>query len=230
MRLININSPAEAIGVPVKLDDSINAVITGVLKDFHYAGMEFPVWPLVLRNRNAFFTILQVRTDSHSPAVTAAISKTWKRLNPDVPMEYYWLKERLYEQQSAGDMTSGLAFLAFMSATIAVMGLLGMVIYVTQTREKEIGIRKILGAGISVIMILLSRNFLKLLLIAAAIAIPLSYLSSYFFLNMFATRITIGPGILFSGVAGLLLVTLITVCFQVYHVAVANPVKSLRND
>ncbi|HTF29977.1 MAG TPA: FtsX-like permease family protein, partial [Flavitalea sp.] len=230
MRLMGFKSPIEAVGKPLLLDDSANVVIKGVLKDFHFGGMDFPVTPLLLRNRASQFSMLQVKTDNTTPVIETSVQAIWKRINPGQSFNSFWLKERLYEQQSASDIVSTLGFLAFMTITIAVLGLLGMVIYITQTREKEIGIRKIMGAGVSTIMVLLSKGFLKLILIAGAIAIPLSYIASYFFLNIFATRISLSAATLLPGFIGILLLTLITICWQVYKVAIANPVTSLRSE
>jgi putative ABC transport system permease protein len=123
-----------------------------------------------------------------------------------------------------------LAFLAFMAITIACLGLLGIVIYSTETRRKEIGIRKVLGAGVTTVMMLLSKKFLKLVLIAGCIAIPVSYLAAYFFLNIFANRISPGIGIMLGGFAGILALAMVTIGTQVYKVAVANPVDSLRTE
>jgi putative ABC transport system permease protein len=105
-----------------------------------------------------------------------------------------------------------------------------MVIYTTETRRKEIGIRKVMGAGVATIISLLSRNFLKLLFIAGAIALPIAYLLGYFFLNIFANRITIGIDILLISFSAMLLVALITIGTQIYRVAIANPVESLRSE
>ena len=100
----------------------------------------------------------------------------------------------------------------------------------TETRRKEIGIRKVMGASIPAIMILLSRNFVKLVLIAGLIALPVSYLLSYFFLNAFANRINIGVGLLSVSFLGMVFISLITIGSQIYRVAMANPVKALRTE
>ena len=125
---------------------------------------------------------------------------------------------------------SMLAFLSFMAITIACLGLLGIVIYNTETRRKEIGIRKVMGASVANVIMLLSNNFLKLVIIAGCIAIPISYLAAYFFLNIFANRISPGIGIMLSGFAGVLALAVATIGTQVYRVAAANPVKSLRTE
>ena len=92
------------------------------------------------------------------------------------------------------------------------------------------GIRKVLGAGVTTVIMLLSKKFLKLVIIAGCIAIPVSYLAGYFFLNIFANRISPGIGIMLGGFAGILALAMATIGTQVYKVAVANPVDSLRTE
>jgi putative ABC transport system permease protein len=123
-----------------------------------------------------------------------------------------------------------LGFLAIITITLACMGLLGMVVYNTETRKKEIGIRKVMGASVAAIMTLLSRNFMRLVIIAGLIALPISYGLSYFFLNIFANRINIGFGILTVSFLGMLLLSLITIGSQIYKVAIANPVDALKSE
>jgi putative ABC transport system permease protein len=147
-----------------------------------------------------------------------------------VPFKSSWLKDDLYERQAAWGTVSMLGFLAFMSITIACLGLLGMVIYNTETRRKEIGIRKVMGASVATIVGLLSKSFLKLVLIAGAIAIPIGYCCAFFFLNIFANRVNIGIGTLLLSLLGMLLIVMITIGSQVFKAAVANPVKSLRTE
>jgi putative ABC transport system permease protein len=110
------------------------------------------------------------------------------------------------------------------------MGLLGMVTYNIQVRRKEIGIRKVMGAGVPVIISLLSRSFLKLVVIAGCIALPIGFILGYSFLNLFANRTSIGVFIPLGSLLGLLSIALLTMGSQVYRVAVANPVKSLRTE
>ncbi len=104
-----------------------------------------------------------------------------------------------------------------------------MVIYTTETRRKEIGIRKVMGASVTVIMALLSKGFLKLLLLAGCIALPIGYIVGFFFLNIFANRVTLGVDLLLISFAGMLLIAIMTIITQIYRVATANPVESLAN-
>jgi putative ABC transport system permease protein len=146
------------------------------------------------------------------------------------PFTGSWLNEDQFKRQAAGDTVSMLAFLAFMTITIACLGLLGMVIYNTETRRKEIGIRKVMGASVAAIISLLSKSFLKLVVIAGLIAVPIGYVLGFMFLHIFANRTTIGVGEVLFSFLGLLILVLITISSQIFRVATANPVESLRTE
>jgi putative ABC transport system permease protein len=228
---LKLSSPAEAVGKAIWLHDTLQVQIAGVIKDFYHRGVDMPYRPLLLRYQPDELRFLQVRTAADDPAALAAqLGAVWKKYNPGESFSWSWWKEDQFKGQNALSTVSMLAFLAFMAITIACLGLLGIVIYNTETRKKEIGIRKVLGAGVSTVIMLLSKKFLKLVIIAGCIAIPVSYLAGYFFLNIFANRISPGIGIMLSGFAGILALAMLTIGAQVYKVAVANPVDSLRTE
>ena len=227
---LHLKNPFEAIGKTVWLQDSIVAQISGVVKDFYYQGMESPVTPLLFRNRSDHFNFLAIKTASNSQTILQAIKDVWIRNNPGQPFESRWLTDVLYDKRSAWSTVSMLGFLSFIAITIACLGLLGMVLYTTETRRKEIGIRKVMGASVVAIIGLLSKSFIKLIVIAGLIALPVSYVTGYLFLNMFANRISLGIGSLILCFLCLLFLVLITIGSQIYRVAVANPVKSLRTE
>jgi putative ABC transport system permease protein len=228
---LKLSSPAEAIGKAVWLHDTMQLQVAGVIKDFYHRGVDMWPRPLLLRYHPQELRIMQVRTTANQPStLIPQMERIWKKYNPGENFNPTLWKDDLFKGQGAMDTVGMLAFLAFMAITIACLGLLGIVIYSTQTRRKEIGIRKVLGATVQSVMILLSKNFLKLVLIAGCIAIPLSYLAAYFFLNIFANRISPGIGIMLSGFAGILALAIATIGAQVYKVAVANPVDSLRTE
>ena len=131
---------------------------------------------------------------------------------------------------SAWTTISMLGFLAIISVTLACLGLLGMVVYNTETRRKEIGIRKVMGASVTAIISLVSRSFIRLVILAGLIALPLSYLLGYFFLNLFANRVSMGFLVLLLSFAGMLLLSLLITGSQVYKAAAGNPVESLREE
>lgn len=228
---LHIGSPQEAIGKTIWIDDSVQVQVAGVLQNFFHRGMTNPYLPLVLRNKPGAYNYLVVSTTTSLPATfLATVESTWKKQYPAQPFEGRWMDDEWAARYSAAGTVGMLGFLTFITITISVLGLLGMVIYTTETRRKEIGIRKVMGATVATIMTLLSRSFLKLLFIAGCIALPVGYLLGFFFLNIFANRISIGVDILLISFAGMLLIALMTIITQIYQVATANPVNSLRSE
>lgn len=228
---LSLRSPQEAIGKTIWIDDTVQVQVAGVMKNFFHRGLANPYIPLVIRNKPAAFRYLVVSAATSLPAsFLGTVETTWKKQFPNQPFEGRWLQEEWMNRNSATGTVGMLGFLTFITVTIACLGLLGMVIYSTETRRKEIGIRKVMGASITTIMTLLSRSFLKLLLIAGCIALPIGYLLSFFFLNIFANRITIGIDILLISLVSMLLVAIATIITQIYRVAAANPVNSLRSE
>jgi putative ABC transport system permease protein len=198
------------------------------MKDFYFQGVGVPLRPLLFRNRPTDFNVLTIRTKTGDKNIMTGLAAIWKKYEPAIPINYNWL-ENDEASQSIGSV-SMLDFLALITAVLACMGLLGMVTYNIQVRRKEIGIRKVMGAGVPVIISLLSRSFLKLVIIAGCIALPIGFILGYLFLNLFANRTSIGLFIPLGSLLGLLGIALLTMGSQVYRVAVANPVKSLRTE
>ena len=230
-KILQFKTPSEAIAKMIFINDTTQVQIAGVIKDFYYRGMETPYGPLVLRNRPQEFKYLQVKyAAANDKAIVALIESIWKKTNPHKPFEGSNLYDEIHGRKSAWGTVSMLGFLAIITITLACMGLLGMVVYNTETRKKEIGIRKVMGASVSGIITLLSKSFMRLVLLAGVIALPVSYALSYFFLTMFANRINISFGILASSFLIMLLISLITIGSHIYKVAIGNPVNSLRTE
>ncbi|MGI8635811.1 MAG: FtsX-like permease family protein, partial [Segetibacter sp.] len=227
---LQFQTAADAVGKQVWLDDTTHVQIAGVVKDFHFQTLAVQLAPLMLRNRPANFNYLLVKTSAASADIAGRIEQTWKKNVPGQPFKSSWLKEDQMERQGAKDTVSTLGFLAFMTITIACLGLLGMVIYNTETRRKEIGIRKVMGASVTTIISLLSKSFLKLVVIAGLIAMPIGYVVGFMFTHIFANRIDIGFDSLIISFLGLLVLVLITISSQRFRVATANPADSLRTE
>jgi putative ABC transport system permease protein len=140
------------------------------------------------------------------------------------------MDQKLINDNDQSASISLLGFLAFITVTVASLGLLGLVIFTVESRRKEISVRKIIGAGIAGLMILLSRGFIKLIVIAGMIAMPLGYILSAIFLQNFANRVHTGLGSIFICFLFLLLIGLSTIISQTYRACTDNPVKHLRNE
>ncbi|HVX51566.1 MAG TPA: FtsX-like permease family protein, partial [Chitinophagaceae bacterium] len=211
----------------------IQVRVAGIIKDFHFEGFERPITPLVLRNRAKAFNYLAIQTTVSGPAagqLTAQIKNIWKKVNPLQPFTSNWFADSFYERKSATGTVSMLEFLAFIAISIACLGLLGMVIYTTETKVKEVSIRKVMGATAINIMVLLSSGFVRLVLIAVCIALPLGWVCSYMFVSIFTVRAGIGAGVLFIACFIILVAALLVISSQVYKIARSNPVNGLRTE
>jgi putative ABC transport system permease protein len=231
VKALKFKSAAEAIGKIVWLDDNTQVQITGVVKDFYYMGLHFTYSPMLLRNRPENFRLLDIITNGKpSPALLQQAEAAWAQYNPRQEFTWSSLDEELYRRDSAGATVSMLGFLTLMAIVIACLGLTGMAIYNIETRRKEIGIRKVMGAQVGTLMALLSRAYIKLVIIAGAIALPVSIVLTWFFLSIFPNRVSLGLAIpLYSFLAILVLVAM-SIGTQIYRAAVDNPVKSLRTE
>jgi putative ABC transport system permease protein len=211
-------------------------VIIGVMKDFHYNNLEKPIEPLLhwyagkpsLSNNR----YLSIRLDMlHSKSVLSALEKEFKSIPGRRPFKYQFMNELVDKQYSLLDgILKVTNFVAWLTILIASMGMLGLITLFARRRIKEIGVRKVLGASVMDIATLLSRNFLKLVMIAFAIAIPIANWSMSKWLQDFSYRIDIEWWMF--ALAGILavVIALLTVSFQAIKAALANPVKSLRTE
>jgi putative ABC transport system permease protein len=208
--------------------------LIGVFNDFHFESLHQKIVPLVLlvpRNGNFFGAISIKISGKNIPAAIAHAENTWRKFLPEAPFQYTFLDEnfdRLYQSE----LRQGTIFTVFacIAIFIACLGLFGLSAFAITQRIKEIGIRKVLGADVSTIVTLLSKDFLKLVLIAAVIAFPIAWYAMHNWLEDFAYRINI-PWWIFL-LAGILaaVVALFTISFQAIKAALANPVKSLRTE
>ncbi|QHT70431.1 FtsX-like permease family protein [Rhodocytophaga rosea] len=221
----------QAIGQQVWMNDTTQVTIAGVIRDFHYQPMGSPIRPMMLRYRPSAFAYIQVQVNPlQAESLVPQIKHIWQTHNRLVPFAFSWLQEDLYENRAAWGTVSLLGFLSFMTITIAWLGLLGMVTYTAQVRQKEISIRKVMGASEWKLVVLLSKGFLKLLLFAGMIAIPIGYVSGYIFLNNFAYRVSVGLEVILLSFLALLSIALVAIGSQTYKVASSNPANILRNE
>jgi len=208
--------------------------IIGVLKDFHFESLRENVKPsyMVLQTRdNAWFKIMtRIQVGQERPTIER-IRKYYEAYNPGFPFEFNFLDEAYQQQYITEVRVATLSrYFAGLAILISCLGLFGLTAFTAQKRQKEIGIRKVVGASVGNIVSLLSADFLKLILIAVLIAFPLSWWTMSQWLNGFAYRIDIGPGIfLLAGIA-VLFITLLTISYQALRAAVADPIKSLRSE
>jgi putative ABC transport system permease protein len=233
-------------GVGQKLPGRIEQQIIGVVKDFNYQSLHTPVQPLAMVikpdtffrriNDISFGAPLQPRISvrlrtGNLTAGLNVLKQAWKTVVPDQEFEYRFLDETVAAQYRAEQRAGSIVKIASgLSIFIACMGLFGLATLTVVRRTREIGIRKVLGASVSSVVRLLSREFLVLVLIAALIAFPLGWWAMNKWLQDFAYRIHIDWWVFpVAGIAALL-IALLTVSFQAIKAALANPVKSLRTE
>ncbi len=227
------SSPEEAIGKRLKtgFGGRVNPII-GVTKNFHYRGLQTQVEPLVMECNPQLFRYLTLSVDITDIQETMAIVESqWKSLYPNNPFESFFL-DTDFDQQYRSDEQVGRIFGIFtvLGLFIACLGLLGLASFTAESRTKEIGIRKVLGASVLGIAVMLSKQFTKWVLLANCVAWPVAYYIMSRWLKNFAYRTDIN--ILIFVLSGLfvLAIALLTVSFQSIRAATANPADSLRYE
>ena len=231
-RLYGYTRPADAVGKKFAQWGRTGTII-GVVKDFNFRSLHQAVEPLTLRysypsslNRIS----VSVKGDN-IPVTLAHLQKTWGQVVPQRPFLYHFLDESFSEQYES-DRHFGQLFTFFscLAICIACLGLFGLSTFMAQQRVKEIGIRKVLGSSVSGILILLSKDFIKLIFVAIVIAIPLCWWAMNKWLQGFAYRITIGPVVFIEAGTIALGIALATIAWQSVKAAIGNPIQSLRNE
>lgn len=206
--------------------------ILGVVKDFNFSSLRENVTPVVMRlaeNNGA----LSIRVNTTNlPALLSQIKDKWKSLSPNVQINFSFMDQE-FDSTYRTEQRTGQIFIVFtaLAILIACLGLFGLAAYAAEQRTKEIGIRKVLGANVSAIVTMLSRDFIKLVLIAILIATPIAwYFMNKWFLQGFAYQVGIQWWVLVLAGAAALFIAFVTVSFQSIKAAIANPVNSLKNE
>lgn len=219
---------------PYNGDDHGNKVsyrIIGVVKDFNFKSLHERISPLVmvLKNDNGSFIVKTKTTDV--AGLLKTMKKNWTALTSALPFDYSFLDER-FKQAYETEQKTGLILGIFAGLTIfvACLGLFGLAMFTAEQRTREIGIRKVLGASIAGVTSLLSKDFLKLVIIANLIAWPLAWWAMNKWLQEFAYRITISWWVFVVAGISALLIAILTISFQAVKAALANPVVSLRSE
>ena len=210
----------------------VQGSVIGVIKDFHLESLYKTIKPLVLLIDPEGFQYLSVRIRPNDiPGTLDFIKKKWTEFSPNRPFEYFFLDnyfDKLYKAEEKLGQIFG--YFTFLAIFIACLGLFGLASFATEQRTKEIGIRKVLGASIVGIVLLLSKDFTKLVIVSNLIAWPIAYYAMNRWLQDFAYRINIGVGTFLLAGAIALIIALLTVGFQAVKAALANPVEALRYE
>jgi ABC-type transport system, involved in lipoprotein release, permease component len=231
VKLLGFSSNEDALGKSIMVFNKKWDVI-GVINDYHQKSLRYPLEPTVLFPLYGIGNPISIKVSAANIHTTIeAIRAKYDAFFPGNLFDYYFLDEKFNEQYK-DDQLFGKAFAIFagFAVFIACLGLLGLSLFTTAQRTKEIGVRKVLGASVSNIVILLSKDFVKLILVAFVIASPIAWFVMNSWLQNFAFRIDIKWWIFLA--AGLLsvVIALSTISFQAIKAAIANPVKSLRTE
>lgn len=236
LHLLGYQDPQKVIGVQIKGFNG-NPYIVGVTADFFPHSLREPIKPLLIangtRNANGISVALQPHNVSgvNWTATLKGIEKAFHEVYPNDDFDYQFVDETVAKFYTAEKNISRLLLWATgLTIFISCLGLLGLVIYITNQRTKEIGVRKVIGASVTQLILLLSRDFLKLIGLAILIALPISWWGSNKWLDNFAYKTALSWWVFAAGGGILLLIALVILCIRTLRAALANPVAALRSE
>lgn len=218
------------IGKRFKLHDR-NGIIIGVMKDFHLASLREKIEPAIFVYSEANWQMYVRTTGKDAPLAIKSVQKIWKQYNPSFSLEYNFMDDA-YNDMYKADQHQAVLFdwFAGIAILISCLGLFGLATYTAQAKVKEIGVRKVLGASVSNITMMLAKDFLLLVVIAIVVATPIAWYAMHTWLQNYAYRIGIGWWVfVLSGMLAIL-IAFFTISFQSVRAALANPVRSLRSE
>ena len=234
---LGFQDPQKALGKQLQWQG--NPFIVGVVADFHASSLHNPIKPILIANGtgsswvNCFNIALQPESAGGNewPQTIASIEKAYQSVYPGQEFTYHFIDETVAKFYTAEKNTARLLkWSTGLTIFISCLGLLGLVIYITNQRTKEIGIRKVIGASVTQIIVLLSRDFMRLIAIAVLIAFPVAWWATNKWLENYAYRTNLSWWIFAVGGGLLLAIALIILCLRTFRAAVANPVESLRSE
>ncbi|HEY0433404.1 MAG TPA: FtsX-like permease family protein, partial [Chitinophagaceae bacterium] len=209
-----------------------NCVVVGVVKDYHVASLRDVVPPVVMCTLRNSYGLANLRIDlSKAKPVLSSMEAIWNKLYPEYIFEYQFLEDSVagfYEQENR--LSHLYKIFSAIAIAISCLGLYGLVSFMAIRRKKEIGIRKVLGAPVRAILILLSKEFSILIMIAFAIATPIAWVFMNKWLQQYSYRISLGVVFFLATIAGCLVISWLTVGYTAIRAALANPSKSLRTE
>lgn len=223
---------SSALRQTVTMEDSLLLEVIGVVEDYHFFGMFSRIGPMALRYDPGRFNYAHLSLSSPDIIATMhKIEKAWDKVDPEREFRARFMDAEIRDYYSYfGDILWMVGFACLLAIVIACMGLFGMAAYGTESRIKEIGIRKAMGARSFSIAYLVSRSYIRWIIIALLIALPVSYLGNNLWLQNFAYRVNFGIGSLLCGAGIIILVSFLTILSQTLKAARQNPVESLRYE
>lgn len=229
----NFKSASDAVGQEVIYRaDSSKKVVAGVIKNYNHSSLMSKVEPMALMYDPAQINLVQVRYEGTHDEAVKTIEKAWAIVNPGLKSDFKEVEEEIkfFYNTVFGDIVSILGFIAGLAIMISCLGLLGMATYSIETRMKEISIRKVLGSSDQGLVLLLSKGFLKMLMISVVVGVPLAWFLNNLWLEMIAYRTEFSFGAIVIGVGVLVLLGALTIGSQTLRAAFTNPVDNLKNE
>ena len=236
IRDIGLPSPQKAVGQKVFFDwqgKNYGFEIIGVVKDFHFEDLHVPITPYAfqLNTGNGYNYLLVHAKPGNTAALIGRLQQAWHQRNAEEPFEYSFLDEDFQKNYLAEDRLASIVnYFTLIAIVICCLGLFGLATFSAEQRIKEIGVRKILGASVTNIVTLLSKEFLKLVMIAVLIASPVAWWAMNKWLQDFAYRTSISWVVFALTALIAIIIALMTISFQAIKAATANPVKNLRSE
>ncbi|MDH4057447.1 MAG: ABC transporter permease [Cyclobacteriaceae bacterium] len=234
LKLFGFDDPLSAVGQSIFADDSVMLTVIGVVKNFHFRPLNYQIGPIALRHQYSELGYLSARiVPGQEDAAVESIISIWKKLDPIHTFEGNFMSTEIdnaYEDAGFMDIITIVGYISFLAISLACLGMLGMAMYSTKTRIKEIGVRKVMGATSEQITVLLSRSFFLLILIAVCIGLPIGYFLGEQFVSWYPYQIKITFKLLFTGVSIVTILGILTISSQTWKAAASNPVKSLRYE
>ncbi|CAN5543909.1 ABC transporter permease [soil metagenome] len=230
---LHFGKPADALGQEIILDtDSSKLQIIGVVKDYNHQMLMQKIEPMALMYSPKEYTMLQVKYSGDYETATKTIKQSWAKINPSLKLDYKGFEDEIlmFYHTIFGDLVNIVMVIAFLAIMISCLGLLGMATYTTETRIKEISIRKVLGSSNASLIILLSKGFVKILIIAIVIAVPVAYFLNNLWLEQVAYHTSFDLLVIVTGVLMLIVFGVITIGSQTMRATYVNPVENLKSE
>lgn len=230
LEALDLKDPESAIGQKVIQGDTLEVI--GVLENYHQMSLKEAMVPLVFRYSPRFARYYSIKLETEDyKSVLSAIEQPWNALFPGNPIDYFYL-DQFFNRQYESDRQFGRIFSLFtaLAIFIACLGLFGLASFLTTQRTKEIGIRKVLGSSASNVVLLLSKGFIQLVLIANLIAWPLAWYAMDKWLQNFPYRVKLNPVWFIIAGVGVVLIAFVSVGFQTMRAATINPATTLKHE
>jgi ABC-type antimicrobial peptide transport system permease subunit len=231
VKTIGYENPEDILGRQIEMWGRKLPVV-GVVKDFHAVSLRREIEPIVIQSDFGSYRTASIKVSSADiPKTINDVKSVWESLFPQHIFDYQFLDERIRQfYEGEKKMSVLLSIFTSMAIFIGCLGLFGLATFMTNQKTKEIGVRKVLGASVTSIVLIFSKEYIKLIIIAFALAVPVSWFVMGAWLNEFAYKIEIGAWIFITGVSITILISILTVGYRSVRAATRNPVNSLRYE